>query len=249
MVHSNETLDLRIIFEDIDLVVINKPAGLQVHGDGFHEAATVADWFLSKVPESKNVGESQRLQNGEVIMRPGIVHRLDRETSGVLILAKTQEAFEHLKAQFHDRHVQKEYRAFVYGTMKEERGTIDKKIGRSTRDYRLRSAEFGATGKLREAVTDWELIAQSGTHAYLKLFPKTGRTHQLRVHLKAVGRPIVGDRLYAPEQLLQGDNLGIAGLSLHAHTLTLTLPSGEMETFTAPIPESFEEAERRIAER
>ena len=245
----NSNMEPTILYEDTDVLVIDKPAGLQVHEDGFHNGETVASWFLSKFKDAKDVGEPQRLQNGAVIMRPGIVHRLDRETSGVMILAKTQEAFEHLKQQFHDREVQKEYRAFVYGTMKEERGTIDKKIGRSARDYRLRSAEFGAVGKLREAVTDWELIAESETYAYLKLFPKTGRTHQLRVHLKAIGRPIVGDELYAPENLRTGENLNIPGLALHAHTLTLTLPSGERETFIAPIPEAFEAAERSIAKQ
>ncbi len=236
-----------IIYEDEDLTAVNKPAGLMVHADGRSDEPTLVDWFLARTPTARGVGEPGFAQDGTSLERSGVVHRLDRETSGVIVLAKTQEAFEHLKRQFHDHLVRKEYRAVVYGTMKERWGTVDRPIGRSTRDFRLRSAQRGAKGMLRSAVTDWELIGQSATHAYLKVLPKTGRTHQIRVHLKAIGRPIVMDELYAPEHLLSADNLGFTRLALHAYMLKLVTPKGEEKTFIAPLPLDFEEASTAIA--
>lgn len=185
----------------------------------------------------QEVGETMRAQNGEAILRAGIVHRLDRDTSGVLILAKDQPTYDALKAQFKDRHIKKTYRALVYGTMKERFGTIDRQIGRSASDPRKRSAEPGAKGTRRDALTHWELIANHDGYAELMLRPVTGRTHQLRVHLKAIGRPIIGDTLYATDKLaLFPDHTD--RLYLHAHTLTLTL-DGDTHTFTAPLPEAF----------
>lgn len=239
--------DIEIIYEDEEVLVINKPAGLLVHSDGFSTDMTVADWFLARVPEAALVGEPQTLKNGVVIARPGVVHRLDKDTSGVMILAKTQKAFGHLKKQFRDRLAKKEYRAFVYGTMKEKWGTINRPIGRSKSDRRRRSAERGSTGVRRQAVTDWELILQNDQYAYLKFFPKTGRTHQIRVHGKAMSRPIVGDALYTPKLVKEMGDLGIGRLALHAHQLTLELPGGEKKTFTAPVPSVFEAALAKIA--
>lgn len=236
-----------VLYEDNDVVVINKPSGILVHEDGHHEGETVVDWFLARAPEARGIGEKGKALSGIELQRSGVVHRLDTETSGVMILAKNQKAFEYLKVQFHDRLVKKEYRAFVYGTMKEKWGTIDRPIGRSARDFRIRSAQRGAKGTLRDAITDWELIGQNEAYAYLKLFPKTGRTHQIRVHLKAVGRPVVGDKLYAPENLLKSDNLGFMRLALHAYKLEIELPNGETKGFIAPLSEEFEKAEVTIA--
>jgi 23S rRNA pseudouridine1911/1915/1917 synthase len=236
-----------IIYEDKDILVVNKPAGMMVHNDGREVGGTVVDWFLARVPTARGVGEEGYAQGGQKLERSGVVHRLDRDTSGILVLAKTQDAFQFLKQQFHEHRVRKEYRAVVYGTMKEKWGTVERPIGRSTRDFRLRSAQRGARGTLRDAVTDWELIGQSGTHAYLKVLPKTGRTHQIRVHLKAIGRPIVHDELYAPEELQNGDNLGFKRLALHAYALKLVTPSGVEKTFLAPLPADFEEASTAIA--
>lgn len=240
-------MNISVLYEDDDVLVINKPSGLLVHNDGRSNEETVVDWFLSRAPEARGVGEEGFAQNGTLLERSGVVHRLDKDTSGVLILAKNQNVFVHLKEQFHDRHTKKEYRAFVYGTMKEKWGTIDRPIGRSSKDFRLRSAQRGAKGTLRDAVTDWELVGQNDVYAYLKLFPKTGRTHQIRVHLKAINRPVVCDELYAPESLRQSDNLGFTRLALHAHKITITLPSGEEATFIAPQPEDFENAEVTLA--
>ena len=240
-------MNIDVLYEDAGTLIVNKPSGIMVHGDGRSDEPTLAQWFLARAPMARGVGEPGHAQDGTPLERSGVVHRLDRETSGIVVLAKTQEAFTHLKQQFHEHLAQKEYRTFVYGPVREKWGTIDRSIGRSTKDFRLRSAQRGARGTLRNAVTDWELIAETATHAYLKVFPKTGRTHQIRVHMKAVNHPVVMDSLYAPEDLRMGDNLGFTRLALHAMRLTITLPEGEERTFEAPLPDDFVSAERAIA--
>ena len=247
----DEEVAIDVLFENDDVVVVNKPEGVMVHPDGHHEGVTVVDWFLKKYPKAKGVGEPGRNNKGEELERSGVVHRLDTETSGVLILAKHQDAFEHLKAQFHDRHAKKEYRAFVYGPVREQWGTIDKPIGRSPKDFRKRSAMPGAKGTLREATTEWECIGlgryDDQDYSYLKLKPKTGRTHQIRVHLRAIDRPVVGDRLYAEHLIEKSNNLNIPRMALHAHMLEITLPDGEEGRFIAPVPVCFEEAADTLA--
>ena len=251
MISLSNMTDIDILFENEHMLVIDKPVGLRVHEDGFSTAPTVVDWFLSRVPSAKGVGEPGKSPKSEPLERSGVVHRLDTDTSGVLVLAKTHDAFTHLKQQFHDRLAKKEYRAFVYGTMKERWGTINRPVGRSAKDFRKRSAERGAKGTLREATTDWECLKtgsyNSEPFSELRLKPKTGRTHQLRVHLKAIDHPIVGDPLYAGTRLESSNNLGLMRLALHAETLTLTLLDGEVGTFTAPLPNVFVEAAERIA--
>ena len=234
---------IAILFENEDVMVINKPSGMMVHADGRHDGETVADWLVARLPAAREVGEPQTLPDGTVIERSGVVHRLDRETSGVMVLAKNQGAFEHLKKQFHDRHAQKEYRAFVYGNVKENEGVIDRPIGRSTQDFRLKSAQRGAKGTLREAVTRWQKLAGNSGYAYLALFPETGRTHQIRVHLKAINHPVVCDKLYAPNHPAA---LGFDRLALHAYRLTLTLPDESEHTFVAPLPAVFQEEEKKL---
>ncbi len=163
----------------------------------------------------------------------GYVHRLDRDTSGVLVFAKNQIAYDYLRKAFHDRDVKKTYLAFVYGVPKEKKGTIDFDIGRSRKDFRLRSAQPKAKGRLRDALTRYEVIGKTPDFALLKMNPETGRTHQIRVHLKAIHHPIVCDPLYAPNQK---PALGISRLGLHAYQLDLPLPSGGRTDITAPIP-------------
>lgn len=232
-----------ILYEDDDVVVIDKPSGAMVHADGHNKDTTVADWFVQTYPDVQGVGESMQLHTGETIERPGVVHRLDTETSGVLLLVKNQEAFEYIKKQFHDRQAKKEYRAFVYGRMQEDHGTVDRAIGRSAKDHRLRSAQRGAKGTLRNAKTDWEVIAQNNEYAYLRIMPKTGRTHQIRVHMKAIHHPVVCDALYAPKH---ASALGFNRLALHAYRLTVILPSGAETTFEAPLPQVFQSAEEQL---
>ena len=166
----------------------------------------------------------------------GYVHRLDRDTSGVLVFAKNQLAYDFLRKAFHDRDVQKTYLAFVYGVPKEKRGVIDFDIGRSRKDFRLRSAQPKAKGRLRESLTRYEVVAELPDYALLTMHPETGRTHQIRVHLKAIHHPILGDPLYAPKRL---NALGLTRLGLHAYQIDLPLPSGGRATVTAPIPEDL----------
>jgi len=232
-------MEIEVINEDKNILVINKPAGLVVHGDGRTEEKTLVDWILKEYPEIKNVGESLKLNDGTLIDRPGIVHRLDRETSGVMVIARNQESFEHLKKQFQDREVSKTYNAFVYGNIKEEEGTIDRDIGKSRSDFRRWSAQRGARGKMREAVTDYKVIKRSPEATFLELKPKTGRTHQIRVHMKAINHPVVADKLYAPNHKLI---LGFGRLALHAKELEILGLDGEKHTFQVPLPEDFQKA-------
>lgn len=240
-----------VIFEDEEILVINKPSGLLVHGEGTDPSDTLVEWFLKKVPKARGVGEKRLSGDGEAVERSGVVHRLDKDTSGVMVLAKTQSAFDHLKIQFQQRLAKKEYRALVYGKMNDKWGTITRKIGRNSKDWKLRSAEHGARGHLRDAVTDWECLSsgeyKSEPFSYLKLRPKTGRTHQLRVHLKAFGRPIVGDSLYAKTTILKSNNLGLERLALHSTSLRLILENGEEKIFTCLLPRELEKAVELIA--
>lgn len=233
-------MELPIIYEDADFVAIDKPVGVMSHPDGHATSETVSDWFAAKYPASKDVGELQTLKDGTVIARPGIVHRLDRDTSGVMILTKTPEAHAFYKQAFQERETNKTYLAFVYGVFKEDKyGTITFPIGRSRKDFRLRSAQRGAKGQMREAVTRWEVIGEHNDHSLLKVMPETGRTHQIRVHLKAVHHPIVCDPLYAPNHPC---DLGFKRLGLHAYQLDLPLQNGERLTLTAPLPDELHEA-------
>jgi 23S rRNA pseudouridine1911/1915/1917 synthase len=163
----------------------------------------------------------------------GNAHRLDRETSGVLLFAKNDTALEFLRKAFHDRKVKKTYLAFVYGVLKEKKGTIDFDIGRSRKDFRLRSAQPKARGTLRSATTHYEVLGEDSEHSLLAVTPVTGRTHQIRVHFKAIHHPVVGDPLYAPNH---PDSLGLGRMGLHAHRITIPLPSGKEVEIVAPLP-------------
>ncbi len=251
MIFPLDMIEPRIIFEDDDILVIDKPSGLSAHGEGDDPTGTLVEWFLKRYPEASGVGEPRMGKDGKAVERSGVVHRLDRDTSGVMVLAKNQASFDHLKAAFKERRAKKEYRALVYGEMKERWGTINRKIGRSASDWRLRSAEKGARGTLRDAVTDWECL-RSGAYqgekfSDLLLKPATGRTHQLRVHLKSISRPIVGDEAYAPSFMSRSNNLGLSRLALHATKLTLPLSGGQEAVFEAELPPEFEAAAKRIA--
>lgn len=234
---------INILYEDEHILAIDKPAGLMVHGDGRSDEPTLVDWILEKYPALRDVGEPMTLADGTTIMRPGIVHRLDRETSGVLLIAKTPQAHERLKGQFQKHTIEKIYRAFVCGVMKRERGVIDRPIGRSTSDIRQWSAQRGARGEMRQAITHYRVLAWGNGFSYLELRPMTGRTHQIRVHLKAFNHPVVGDILYGGEQ---GAALGFERCALHAVSIAFTLPGGARITVTAPLPNDFLEAEKRL---
>lgn len=234
-------MELPILFEDDTMVAIDKPSGVMTHPDGKSGEETVSDWFAARYPASKEVGETQRLQDGTEIRRPGVVHRLDRETSGVLVLAKTPEAHAFLKEAFHNRLVKKNYYAFVYGVPKEKKGTIEFSIGRSRQDFRLRSAQPKAKGTLRDALTRYEVVAEDSENKYALLIcsPETGRTHQIRVHLKAIHHPVLGDPLYAPNRT---HTLGFSRLGLHSFELILPTPEGDTRSIQAPLPEGLKTA-------
>lgn len=240
-------MKIPILYEDKDVVVINKPAGLIVHPDGKTKEKTLVDWILKKYPRTKNVGEPIILDDGTKILRPGIVHRIDRDTTGAVIIAKNQKSFEFLKKQFKDRKVHKVYQAFVYGDLKDERGMIDRPIGRSTNDFRKWTAQRGIRGEMREAVTYFKVLNKKDDITFVEAMPKTGRTHQIRVHFTAINHPIVGDKLYATDFFLKKrQQLGFKRMALHAKELEITIPSGKLLTVTAPYPEDFEEAIRKI---
>lgn len=239
-------MEIPIIYENDEVLVVDKPVGLVVHGDGKHPPAggelSLTDWVLENYPEMKDVGE-KAMYNGKEIERPGIVHRLDRETSGVIVLAKTQESFLNLKKQFQEREIKKTYKAFVYGALNPpaggEKGIIDRPIGKSKSDFRKWSAQRGARGKLREAVTHYKILQKNKDFTYIEVSPKTGRTHQIRVHLKAINHPVVCDKLYAPKQACA---LGFERLALHARSITFSLLNGEKVTVEADLPKDFENA-------
>lgn len=211
---------MKILYEDADIVAVAKPAGLITHSDGRTKEATAEDWFKEKYPENSG----------------GYVHRLDRDTSGVLVFAKNAVAYEFLRKAFHDREVKKTYLAFVYGVPKAKNGIIDFDIGRSRKDFRLRSAQPKAKGRLRDALTNYEVLGETEGYSLMKMTPETGRTHQIRVHLKAIHHPIICDPLYAPNR---EPALGITRLGLHAYTLDIPLPSGGRMAITAPLPDDL----------
>ncbi len=233
-----------IIYENNDYIVINKPAGLVVHADGKTTESTLVDWIMENYPEIENVGEPLVLVSkggGETtIKRPGIVHRLDRETSGVMIIAKTPESFEFFKNAFKNRDVQKSYTAIVWGNVKEDEETIDAPIARSKSDFRKWSAQRGRRGQERTAVTDHKVLSRftegNDKFTILELKPKTGRTHQIRVHMKYMNHPIICDSLYAEGK---PSVLGFTRTALHSRKITFTDPDGTEQAFEAPYPDDF----------
>lgn len=236
-------MEPEIILETDRYLVINKPAGVMVHPDGKKDIPTLVDWIIARYPDLKGIGEPVVFDEKE-IDRPGIVHRLDQDTSGVLIIAKTQTSFAYFKKLFMDRLIEKEYHAFVWGHFKEPQGIIDIEIGRNKNDFRKRHAGRGVRGEAKPAVTRFEAVYQfEDEHAeqfsFMHLFPKTGRTHQLRVHMKYLQRPIVSDTLYAPTK---PDALGFKRLALHARKISFTDQDGTIVVAEAPYPSDFEAA-------
>ena len=231
--------NIKILYEDKDIIAIDKPSGISVHADGRSKEKTISDWFVKKYPKAKNVGESI-FSDGKEIKKPGIVHRLDKETSGVLLLAKNQKAFEFLKNQFKDREIKKTYNAIVSGWFKDDRGVIIKPIGRSPSDFRRRLAGRGARGELREATTEYRVLKRfqirSLKFTSLEVRPKTGRTHQIRVHMKFLNHPVVCDSLYDPKGFCLKE---LGRLALHAKAIAFKDLKGEVVKVESPLPEEF----------
>ncbi len=224
-----EDIPVKIVYEDNDLLVVDKPAGLTVHPAPGHPEHTLANAVLSRLTQ-RDTGDSQR---------PGIVHRLDKDTSGLIIVAKNPAAHENLTKQFKERVVSKVYLALVKGQMAPNEGVIEAPIGRD-RSHRERMA-ISDIAHGREARTAYRVLRRSGGYSLLELRPETGRTHQIRVHLAAIGHPVVGDRVYGTASEVVDRQF------LHAHRLRFRLPStGKVIELESPLPADLETALNKI---
>jgi 23S rRNA pseudouridine1911/1915/1917 synthase len=228
---ESQEMPLSILFEDDDLVVIDKPAGLVVHPAAGHADRTLVNALLFHVRDLSGIG-------GE--LRPGIVHRLDKDTSGVMVIAKNDAAHRKLSAAWGTEAVRKEYVAIVYGTPQKSRGTIDAPIARDPRNRKRMAIVAGG----RHAVTDFQVIESLRHASVLRCVLHTGRTHQIRVHLKSIGHPIIGDPLYSgpqwrgiPDKRLQKTISSFDRQALHAISLQIPHPkTGKLLTFCAEMP-------------
>ncbi|MBI4114743.1 MAG: RluA family pseudouridine synthase [Candidatus Niyogibacteria bacterium] len=228
---------MEIIYQDKDVIAVHKPAGMPMHPDRFHQGDTVADWAISQFPEVEGVGDhSSRPEQG---YRAGTVHRLDKDTSGVLVIARNQQAFEFLKKQFQERRIVKEYRVLVVGRLKDKKGTIHLPIGRAKNDPVKRIAKGRMRGTVRDAITEYEVIEYFGDDfTFIKVFPKTGRTHQVRSHFKAIDHPVVCDKLYAGKRFVCP--FGLERQFLHAFALEAELPSSGRIRLEAEMTEDLQ---------
>lgn len=235
-------LEPTIIFEDEGILVLDKPAGIKVHRDDYStkDEVTIADWLLKNYPNLAEVGEEFKSSSGQIYPKPGVVHRLDNETSGVLLVAKTNDSYLFLKNQFKNHTIAKTYHVLVYGTFSDwavgESRVVEVPIGRSASDARQRVASSKAAGTLREAKTEFTLLETLHGASYLTVKPVTGRTHQIRVHLKYLQHPVLCDSLYAPGQVCPPP---LTRQALHALQMELEWPAGHRAVFTAPLPADF----------
>lgn len=234
------TQEPRIIAETAEFLIVDKPAGLIVHSDGRTKEPSLAEWLLEKFSALAKVGEPWVSPQGETILLPGIVHRLDRTTSGIMLIAKTPEMYTHLKSEFQARRVEKAYRAYVYGHVEGEDGRIVAEIMRSKVPPKKWYARPCEENDPRAAITEWRLVARGESsgekYSYIDVYPKTGRTHQIRVHLASIGYPIIADHLYAADRPAL---FNFKRPALHAYVISFLLPSGEKVAYAAPMPSDF----------
>lgn len=217
-------LDLDIVYEDSDLLVVNKPEGLVVHPAESYDGPTLVHGLLYQSDELSSI-------NG--VKRPGIVHRIDKDTSGLLIVAKNDIAHQRLSEAFSKHEVKRIYTALVYGKIDVLKGVIDMPIGR----HRTNRLKMAVDPEGKRAVTHFKVLEQFDKYTLIECELETGRTHQIRVHMAHIGYPIVGDPIYGPK-----DVIGDTGQFLHAHTLTFVHPiKNEHMTFTVDMPESFKQ--------
>lgn len=233
-----------ILYEDAHVLAVVKPAGLVVHTDNRTVEPSLVEWVHAKYPDLKDIGGLHTLDGGRYVARYGVVHRLDRETSGVIIVAKDDETFYFLQRQFLDRSTEKTYNAFVHDIPQPEEGDILLPIGRSRSDFRRWTTGEDARGTLRDASTHYRVVESREKFSFVELTPKTGRTHQLRVHMKAIGHPILCDTRYDTPT-----GLGFTRLALHALSIKIKLSEGVQKTFTAPLPPDFLEAQKLFAKQ
>ncbi len=216
-----EPLPLTVLYQDEEVMVVDKPAGMPVHPGPGHPRGTLVNALLARFPELSLVGEA---------FRPGIVHRLDKDTSGLMVVARTPRAHRHLVEQLKARQVHKVYLALVHGRPRPDRGIIEAPIGRHPRHRQRMAVVEGG----REALTRYRVVESLGDYALLEVEPVTGRTHQIRVHMAAIGHPVVGDPIYGRRSPL------LSRQFLHAHRLAFTLPgSGRTVEFQSPLPDDL----------
>ena len=229
-------MGIKVIYQDDNIVVINKSAGLLMHGTRLPEnqkpdkpEATVADWLVKNYPEVRSVGDDPSV-------RPGIVHRLDKETSGIVVAARNQKTFDSLKSLFQNHEIKKTYAALVIGRVESARGIIDKPIGikAGTTKRSIHSEKMQKPAKTEYRVKRY-ITVNDRAYTLLEVSPQTGRTHQIRVHLASIGHPIAGDKMYG------GKRAALEGLNrqfLHAQTIEFVL-EGERFRFEAELPEEL----------
>jgi 23S rRNA pseudouridine1911/1915/1917 synthase len=221
-----QPIPLSVVYQDDGLIVIDKPAGLSVHPGPGHSDGTLVNALLARCPDIKGIGG---------VIRPGIVHRLDKDTSGLMVVAKTEEAHQSLSAQFKEHTVAKGYLALVIGTVKPADGRVDAPIARDPRHRKRMAVVMGG----REALTRYRVIQRFNEYSLLEVYPETGRTHQIRVHLTYLGHPLLGDGVYGKRSLLLDRHF------LHAHHLGFRHPtSGKSLEFRSALPDDL----RRAAE-
>jgi len=222
---------LDILYQDRDILIIDKPAGLLVHQATMKDSEpTVVDALLERFPEIIHVGDDP--------VRPGIVHRLDKDVSGVMTIAKTQDAFENLKSQFKDRTAKKEYLALAYGDLPKDHDEIRLRIARSKARGRMVARPESQEGK--EAITMYDVLERFKNTTYARVQILTGRTHQIRAHFKAIDHPLVGDKLYAKKNMKNIRPIELDRIFLHAHKLTIKLMDGKEKSFISELPSDLQ---------
>ena len=225
-----EDIPLDVVYEDDDLAVINKPKGMVVHPAPGNSSGTLVNALLYRFGTLSGSGGDAR---------PGIVHRIDKMTSGLLVVAKNDAAHEALAKQFATHSAHREYLCLVHGNLKEDDGTVDAPIGRHKTDRK----RMAVTEDGRRAVTHWHVLERFGTETLLDVRLETGRTHQIRVHMAYIKHPILGDEVYGSG----ASKLGIVGQALHGYRLTFVHPrTVETMTFTAPLPDEFKSALKKL---
>lgn len=230
----NKKIKLEIIYQDENIVVVNKPAGLQVHPSDVEKENTLVNALIVKFPEIKNINDGSE----DSWMRPGIVHRLDKDTSGAIVVARNQKTFDELKRKFADREMEKNYVALVYGHLKKESGAVDAPIARSASFKKQKIARGKMKGTARPAMTEYKLLKRYKDFDLVEAWPKTGRMHQIRVHFSSIGNPIVGDEKYKRKDL--SIPVGVKRHFLHAQKLKFEL-FGKEYSFSADLPEDFQD--------
>lgn len=221
----------KVVFENNDFAIIDKPAGLVVHPSDTHKKGTLANGLLAKWPKIKDVGED--------IMRPGIVHRLDKDTSGLMIIAKTNESFFWLKKQFQEKKVEKKYLTLVFGQLKDKEGVISAPIARAGGKQVAigRGRVSKKAKKRREAETEFKVRKLFNEFSLVEAYPKTGRMHQIRVHFSSIGHPVVGDKKYASKKTFQ--KMPFYRQFLHSAEISFFVPDGRKVSFSSDIPEDL----------